>query len=102
MINGFYMAIGTKGYFYKTETKKRTAGIVNAFIDKLAIKKGLDPAAVDKIKNDKKTTDQIKRYITEAALHEKELSSFKYYIIQGKNFSESFPEADFNRDIIVF
>ena len=101
-MKGYYLTVGNKGYFYKSDAAKRTAAVVNAFIDILAARRNLDPETVEKIKKDKATTDHIRRDITPAQIIKKDLETITFYSITGPNFTANFPEADFNNDIILF
>ena len=101
-MNGFYMVIGNKGYFLKTEAQNRTTAILAQFIDKMAEIKGLAPELVAKAKADKTTLEDLRKRINPATLEQKTLSNGYYFNISGSYFSESFPEEDFRQSVIVF
>lgn len=102
MIKGYYLTAGNKGYFFQTDAKKRTAAVVNSFIDVIAARRNLDPETIARIKADKPTTDRIKNDIAPATLEKKQLPTIIFYTITGANFTENMPEADFLNDIILF
>lgn len=102
MIKGFYMAAGRKGYFYKTDSTKRTTAIINAFIETIATANNKPQELIDRAKADKMTQDDFRRRISAATLEKKELPTVIFYTINGKNFIANFPAEDFNNEIVVF
>lgn len=102
MIKGFYMAAGRKGYFYKTDSTKRTTAIINAFIEAIATTNNRPQELIERAKADKATHEDIKRRIAPATIEKKDLPTIVFYTIAGKNFTENFPEEDFNNEIVVF
>lgn len=101
-MNGFYLVVGNKGYFQKSEAQNRTAAVVGNFIDKLAEIKGLAPELIAKAKADKVTLEDLRKRISPATLEQKSLSNGYYFSINGAYFTESFPEEDFRQSVIVF
>lgn len=102
MIKGFYMVAGRKGYFYRTDNTKRTTTVINAFIETIATTNNRPQDLIDRAKKDKATQEDFRRRISAATLEKKELPTIIFYTINGNNFSENFPEEDFNNEIVVF
>jgi transcriptional regulator with XRE-family HTH domain len=50
----------------------------------------------------KMTQDDFRRRISAATLEKKETPTIIFYTINGSNFTENFPEEDFNNEIVVF
>lgn len=102
MIQGYYLALGSKAYFYRTSAKKKTAAVVNAFIDVLGSRKNLSSDLIEQCKQDKRTTYDIKYRLSPATIEKKELPTITFYTITGNNFIENFPESDFNDTVLIF
>lgn len=102
MIKGFYMTAGRKGYFYRTDNTKRTTTVINAFIETIATVNNRPQDLIDRAKKDKATQEDFRRRISAATLEKKETPTIIFYTINGNNFTENFPEEDFNNEIVVF
>lgn len=102
MNKGYYMAVGNKAYFYRTDAKKKTAAVINAFIDTIGTQKNLSIDLIEKCKQDKRTIDDMRYRLSPATIEKKELPTITFYTITGNNFIENFPESDFNNMVFVF
>ena len=103
MIKGYYMTVGNKGFFIRTDAEKRTKHIVQCMIQQIAIYRNLCQDWIDRLMQDKQTIDQIRQNMSPAIIKTVTTDNgYKYYSIVGEYFTCNFPEEDFDKDIIVF
>lgn len=101
---GFVFNFGNKELFYISDSKVITDKVVRAVINKVCDIRGIDSDS--KIRQsalyDKRALADFRKRIQHAQLVKHDTGKIIYYTISGKNFSWSFPEADFEHDVLVF
>ena len=101
-VAGYVLNVGNKDYFYQSDAKIITDKVVRAFINKICDVRGVGDSIRQASLYSKPTLADFRRRISPAMLEQHVTNTVTYYTISGKNFSWSFPEADFENDVIVF
>lgn len=100
--SGFVYNAGNKEYFYINDAQMITDKVVRAFINKLCDVRGVGDSIRKSALYDKATLAEFRKRIQPAVLERHDTGKIIYYTISGKNFSWSFPESDFENDVVVF
>lgn len=99
---GFTFNFGNRELFYISDAKMITDKVVRAFINKICDVRGVGDSIRQASLYSKPTLADFRRRISPAMLEKHITNTMTYYTISGKNFSWSFPEADFKNDVILF
>lgn len=101
--HGFVFEFKNYALFLESDSQNITDKIARSFINKVCDIKGVGDAIRKSALYDPAALKDFKHRIDRAELVEKSLSNGKkFYTISGDGFSMNFPEADFNREVIVF
>lgn len=100
--NGFVLTLGNKQLFYVTDKNNVTKNVLHTFIDKIGEIKNLCIDLIERCKTDEPTLKDLKYRIQSATIELKEIKTIKYYSIVGKNFTESIPEKEAEKCLVIF
>lgn len=98
---GFVFTAGNKEFFLESSATNITDKIARIFINAVCDLRGVGDGIRRSALYDPATLKDFKYRIDKAVLITHVRDWGTYYTISGKNFSQSFPEADFNKDVIL-
>lgn len=96
-MKGYYLVTGKHAYLYITEAQRKTAAVVNYFIDTIAAEKNLCPELIARIKADKQTVDRIRQDIEPVTVNENRF--WESITITGRSFTLNYPTAALHKAI---
>lgn len=95
--SGFFFTFKDKGIFLADNGQYLTDKIIRKFINAVCDIRSVGDKIRESALYDKATLADFRRRIDKAELEKKSWG----YIIKGKNFSASYPQEDFEKDIII-
>ena len=102
VISGYYLTAGSKGYFMRTDSKKKTKTILQCFIQQIAIQRGLSNELIDRCMEDPATLERTRKEATPATISRIGSADDYYFCIHTKNMNGAFTPEIFNEKVIVF
>ena len=98
---GFLFNLGSKDFFWKSDATNVTDKIARVFINAVCDLKGVGDKIRQSALYNEATLKDFKRRIIRATLEHRDTGEITYWVINEPNGSSSFPEDDFDKDVII-
>lgn len=99
---GFLFTYGKHTLFLESSQVNVTDKIARIFINKICDIRNVGPSIRESALYNKDTLNDFKRRIDKAIIEEKPLNDGSvFYTISGHGFSISYPESDFNEEVML-
>ena len=94
-LNGYFIAIGSKGHFIESTNEKRTAALARVAIKHIGRARGFCEDLITRIKNDPATVKRIQHDMQRATLTKKYTDGVRlWYAISGADFGGGYDPSE--------
>lgn len=101
MIRGYYFFANNKHFFIQTTQARKSKELTLRMIALIGAKQGFCPELISHCMGDKECQARIQKGMEPGTIEQKENSEGIYYTITTKTMISNYPEADYNKYVIV-